>query len=81
MVTPEAPENAVKKAHDPMATAAIPPGSQPTQALNSWIIRFGAPPAASTTPANVNSGMDARYGDEARRLSSTISNAGSRPAL
>ena len=81
IVTPEAPENAVKKAQDAIATPAMPPGSQPTDALNSWIMRSGAPPAASTTPAKVNRGMAARCGEDASRLSSTASRAGSSPAL
>ena len=34
MVTPEAPENDVKKAHAAIATTASPPGNQPSRALN-----------------------------------------------
>ncbi len=77
MVTPEAPENDVKNAQAASAAPARPPGIQPTSALNARIRRCGAPPAASTMPAKVNSGIAIRLGEPARRLSSMISSAGS----
>jgi len=57
IVTPEAPVNAVKKAHATNATIANPPGSHPRIAREKLTIRTEARLSARMNPAKVNSGM------------------------
>src|SRR5689334_13748955 len=57
IVTPEAPVNDVKNAHDNAVTIAEPPAIRPNSARKSRISLFGAPPSARKYPAMVNSGI------------------------
>ncbi len=57
IVTPDAPVNAVNRAHDTSVMIASPPGNQPSSAWESRTSRRGACPALSTKPAYVNSGI------------------------
>ena len=47
MVTPEAPVNVVKNAHNRIVTTTMPPGAQPNSARNSRTSRGPAPPSAN----------------------------------
>ena len=56
MVTPEAPVNVVKKAHDTSETIARPPGSQPRMACEKLTTRRDALLSAKIKPAKVKIG-------------------------
>jgi hypothetical protein len=57
MVTPVAPVKVVKKVQTRTTMITIPPGSQPTKALNSLTRRFPAWLSERMKPARANRGM------------------------
>jgi len=68
IVRPVAPVRAVKTAHARSAIIDTPPGSQPSNALESLTSRLGAPLSERRYPANVKSGMATRIGVVAIRV-------------